>query len=346
VRHRVPAISIALIADYRIVGTFADGVKQAGRRAPVTPDTLIQAASISKSVAAATAMKLVQVGRLSLDGDVNRQLKSWQLRDYSPAPAERVTLRRLLGMTAGINLSGFAGYARHRPLPTLVEILNGQPPAESVSVQAVASPGAQYAYSGGGYEIVEQLIADVTGRGLADMAQRLIFKPTGMRHSFFLQPLPPHLARHAASGHLENGQPVAGQWRVFPELAAAGLWSTPADLARFVIAMMDAFRGTSRRLLDQAIATEMLTRQANDYYGLGFVVQGTGRSLCFLKQGHNTGYQNWLVGCPNTGQGAVVMTNSDGGSALAQAVIQALARAFQWPALGTLQDGVFTSAHQ
>ncbi|WP_295445880.1 serine hydrolase domain-containing protein [uncultured Thiodictyon sp.] len=344
-RDHVPGISIALIDDYQIAGTLADGYKQSGQSEPITPHTLIQAASLSKSVAAATAMKLVQLKRMSLDDDVDRELKSWHLSEYSPDPQRKLTLRELLNMTAGINLSGFSGYPPNQPLPTLVEILNGQPPATSAPIQAVAPPGQRYAYSGGGYEIMEQLIEDITGRRFADITKELILRPAGMRHSYFVQPLPPQLAKQAACGHLEDGQPLEGQWRVFPELAAAGLWSTPADLARFVIAMMNAYRGTSGAMLDQASATEMLTLPDNGFYGLGLVVRGTGRTLHFLKQGHNAGYQNWMIGFPNTGQGAVVMTNSDAGSPLAQAVVNALAQAFAWPPLEQLEDGMFTSPH-
>lgn len=344
--EQVPGISIALIDHYRITGTLAAGDKQSGKGDPITPHTLIQAASLSKTVAAATAMKLVQMQRLSLDDDINGWLTSWYLPDDSPGQRGKVTLRQLLNMTAGINVSGFSGYLTNQPLPTLVEILDGQPPATSAPIQAVAPPGRRYAYSGGGYEIIEQLIEDITGRRFADMAKELILRPAGMRHSAFLQPLPPELARQAACGHRADGQPLEGQWRIFPELAAAGLWSTPADLARFVIAMMNAYRGTSSAMLDQTSATQMLTKPENGAYGLGLVVRGTGPTLHFFKQGHNAGYQSWLIGFPDTGQGAVVMTNSDGGSRLAQAVIQALAEAFDWPPLEKLEDGTFTSPRQ
>lgn len=326
---KVPSVSIAVIGEDRI--TWADAYGNASTL------TAYQAGSMSKTVAAVAALRLVQEGRLALDRNVNALLTSWQVPRTPLTRHHPVTLRALLSMTAGINVPGYVGYAREAPLPDLVQILRGVAPANSPSLRVIRVPGTGYAYSGGGYEIVQALIQDATRQPFADVARDLVLQPAGMDGSFFGQ-RSPVAGEHMATGHLSSGAEVPGGWRAMPEAAAGGLWSRPTDLARLLIAISRSWRGENDTLLSQAMAREMLKRQNGGPYGLGAAVSGAGRSFVLMKRGQNVGYQGYMLIFPSTGQGIVVMANSDNGTTLATAIIRRAAAVFRWPHLGELHD--------
>jgi CubicO group peptidase (beta-lactamase class C family) len=326
---KVPSVSLAVISEDRIDWAAAYG--------GASPRTAYQAGSMSKTVAAVAALRLVEQGRLALDRDINTELTSWHVPRTSLTRHHPVTLRRLLSMQAGINVPGFVGYARDAPLPTVAQILRGISPANSPPVQVTRAPGTAYDYSGGGYEIVQVLVQDVTHQPFAEVVRDLVLQPTGMDDSFFGQ-RPRDSRQQMAIGHLSSGAEVPGGWRVMPEAAAAGLWSTPSDLARLLIAISRSYKGEDDALLSQVIAREMLRRQHRDPYGLGVAVSGGGRSLVLMKRGQNVGYQGYMLIFPATGQGIVVMTNSDNGTVLASAIIHRAAAVFHWPPVGELHD--------
>ncbi len=327
----IPAVSVALIDQDRIAfaRAYGDGV---------TPETLFQAASLSKFVAAIGAMRLVEQKRLGLDGDVNASLTSWKVPANDLDKDHPVTLRGLLSMTAGIGVPGFLGYELGAPLPTLTQILDGAPPANSPPVTVIAAPGSAYRYSGGGYEIAEALMVDALRTPFAAAMDDLVLKPAGMSHSTFAQPLPDDLRGKAVTGHLGDGTEIAGGFHVFPEHAAAGLWSTPSDIANLLLLLARAWRGEGALFLAPGTAREMLTRQAVGPYGLGAAVAESQGALIVMKRGQNVGYQSYLILLPGEGRGMVVMTNSDNGSKLAEALIRRAAELYGWPALPALAD--------
>jgi CubicO group peptidase (beta-lactamase class C family) len=327
----IPAASIALIDQDRIAfaRAYGDGV---------TPDTLFQAASLSKFVAAVGAMRLVDQKRLSLDADVNASLTSWKVAANAFDETHPVTLRGLLSMTGGIGVPGFIGYEVGAPLPTLTQILDGAPPANSPPVTVIAVPGGAYHYSGGGFEIAEALMVDTLHAPFPEAMVALVLRPAEMMHSTFAQPPPPELAGVAAKGHYGDGQEIPGGFRVCPEHAAAGLWSTPSDLANLLLLVGRAWRGESRLFLSLEAAREMLKPQNGGPYGLGAAVRDLDGSLVVMKRGQNVGYQGYLILLPGEGQGLVVMTNSDNGSILAEALARRAGQLFGWPKLGTLPD--------
>jgi CubicO group peptidase (beta-lactamase class C family) len=283
-------------------------------------------------------LRLVDMGRLSLDRNVNGDLTIWRVPDSTLSARHSVTLRGLLSMTAGINVPGYAGYEPGSPLPDLAQILAGKPPAHSPPVRIVAMPGSRYAYSGGSYEVVQALIEAKTGMAFNEAMRDLVLRPADMERSTVAQPLPPSHGSEAAIGHYADGRALPGGWRVIPELAAGGLWSTPSDLAKLLIEIARAYRGADGALLKQATAVEMFTQQNSGPYGLGGAVAGSGRSLVLMKRGQNVGYQSYMLVFPRTGQGIVVMTNSDNGTTLASALIRRAAAVYGWPALGKLED--------
>jgi CubicO group peptidase (beta-lactamase class C family) len=276
------------------------------------------------------ALRLVDQGRLGLDDDVKRSLGSWRIPDNPCTAKRKVTLRGLLSHSAGTGVPGFQGYAEGLPLPTARQVLDGLPPANSLRVRVESEPGSAWRYSGGGSMIAQQLLTDITGASFASLMHDMVLAPLGMHHSGFIQPLPAGLIPHAARGHYASGDGVAGGWHNYPELAAAGLWTTPGDLALLVIDLNQAAMGQPGTLLTPGMAREMLTPQ-HDRWGLGLALNGSGTSLCYSHEGGNVGYRAFIVGCPGTGQGAVVMTNSDAGDNLYSEIVRGIAVAYGWP---------------
>lgn len=327
--YKVPGVSIAVIHEGRVEWARGFGVKEAGKNDTVTPETLFQAGSISKPVAALAALRLVQDGKLNLDEDVNAKLISWKVPENEFTREQKVTLRRLLSHTAGLTVHGFPGYAADAPVPTVVQVLDGAKPANTAAVRVDTVPGTLWRYSGGGYTVMQQLLVDVTRKPFPELLRQRVFEPLGLRHSTYEQPLPASLAATAATAH-NDGQPIPGRWHTYPEMAAAGLWTTPTDLAQIAIEIQRTLAGRSDKILTPATARRMVTVERNDY-GLGPGVEGTGASARFSHGGVDEGFEAFWLAYESTGQGAVVMTNGSGGSALAMEVIRAVAREYNWP---------------
>jgi CubicO group peptidase (beta-lactamase class C family) len=325
-----PGVSVAVVNGGVIEWARGYGVQEAGGTVPVTAHTRFQAASISKPVAAMAALRLVQDGRLPLDEDVNAKLTSWKVPGNDFTKQQPVTLRRLLSHSAGLTVHGFPGYASDAPLPTLVQILDGAKPANTAPIRVDILPGSEWRYSGGGYTVVQQMLVDVTGRPFPQFMRDTVLQALGMSDSTYEQPLPDGLRAQAASGHRADGKVVEGRYHTYPEMAAAGLWTTPGDLARFAIALQQAIAGKSNTVLSPATAREMLTLQKGSY-GLGLSLSGAGGSARFGHGGSNEGFRCEMVAYMETGQGAVVMTNSDRGGRVGQELLRAIASEYGWP---------------
>ena len=328
--YHVPGVGIAVVNNGALEWARGYGVVGARETRPVTTDTLFQAASISKPLTAMAALTLVQDGRLSLDEDVNLKLKSWRVPDNTFTAGHKVTLRALLAHNAGFNVEDVGSYAAGEPWPTLVQALDGLPPAHSSPIRVEAEPGKAFRYSGGGYSVIQQLLIDVTGKPFPDLMQELVLGRLGMTSSTFRQPLPAERDAVAAIGHDVNGEPLPDRWHIFPQAAAAGLWTTPSDLARFAIEMQRSFKGESHAVLSMAMTKEMMTPRLAGY-GFGWWVGGTGTRASFSHPGKNEGFLCMLFGYLDTGQGAVVMTNGDGGNPLFNEILRAISHEYGWP---------------
>lgn len=331
-RLHVPGASVAVLHGGVIEWSKGYGVTRAGG-VPVTPDTLFQAGSISKPVTALAALRLVEQRRLTLDGDVNGQLKGWNL---PTSPGQQVTLRELLSHTAGTTVHGFPGYLAGARIPNVDDVLAGRAPANTKPVVVDTPPGTAWRYSGGGYTVIQKLIGDVTGRPFAEVLRNEVLHPAGMTHSSFAQPLDAALLANAAWPHDGTGKPVAGGPHIYPELAAAGLWSTPSDLLRYAIAVRDSARGNPGTLLDRSLATEMLT-PGKGGYGLGLEVNGAPANRDFSHGGSNEGYENFLVAYAGSGDGVAVMTNGAQGNELGLEITRSVAAAYGWPSYRTIE---------
>ncbi|BCJ26395.1 serine hydrolase domain-containing protein [Actinocatenispora sera] len=329
--HHVPGISIALLEHGQVTQTWTMGRRSVTSDAPVEPDTLFQAASISKSIAAACVLRLVDESVLDLDTDVNDLLKSWQL-PANDGWQPHVTLRQLLAHTAGTTVHGLAGYPPGMPVPSVPDILDGR--GNSAPVRVTAVPGVRHSYSGGGYTIAQLVLTDVTGLDVDTLAWELVFEPAGMVHSTFAQPLDRARAVRAASAHRAGPAPVAGGWHTYADLAAAGMWSTATDVARFFAAIRDSAAGAPGALLSARSTRAMLTRGApNRAYGLGVGIAEPGAPAFVGHSGSNEGYRSWAGIHLDDGSGAAIMTNGDHGYQLiTDVLLPALRREYGWPA--------------
>lgn len=325
----VPGVSVAVINNGAIEWARGYGVAEAGSTRKVSTSTLFQAASISKPVAALGALHLVEKGKLSLDEDVNNKLTSWKVPAGAQTVDAPVTMRNLLNHSAGTTVHGFRGYAANEPVPTLLNLLDGVKPANSDPVRVVTKPGETWKYSGGGISIAQLAMTNVTGKPFAPLMADIVLHPLGMKNSTFAQPLPASLRAAAASGHDRNGKPLKGKWHTYPEQAAAGSWTTPSDLARFAIELQQASAGKSAKVISQAMAAQMLT-QLKGSFGLGIEVEVVEGEQSFSHGGSNEGYRASLFALTRLGQGAVVMTNGDQGSALAGDIMRSIAAEYKW----------------
>jgi len=333
VQSHLPGISIAVIDNDQIAWARGFGVKEAGTTDDaVTTSTLFQAQSISKAVTATATLALVNSGRLSLDESPNVYLKSWTLPYNEYQAHEKVTLRRVLSHSSGLNVGSFAGYQAGEPLPNILQILNGEKPANNPPIRVDFTPGSRFRYSGGGAEVMQQLLIDVTGQQFPELMKRLVLTPVGMTLSTFEQPLPETRWAEAASGHDGGGAVIKGRWLIQPQMAAGGLWTTPTDLAKWALEIARAWKGEQNKLFSKRIATEMLTVQTSPY-GLGVEVQGSGPSLEFSHGGSNLGFRAQVVMFPAVGKSAVIMANGDRADWVISNMIRSIASEYDWPAL-------------
>ncbi len=335
----VPGVSIALINEYKIDWMRGFGVREEGSKEPVKPETLFQAGSISKPVTAMAVLQLVQQGKLNLDEDVNKKLVSWKVPENEFTKNEKVTVRRLLSHTAGLNPTASGDYPVGTEVPTLLQVLQGLKPANTQPVQVINVPGSKTFYSGSNYFVLQQLLIDVTGRQFPGLMEELVLRPLGMKNSTFEQPLPQILQINAAAGK-QGGKAVEGKWHIKPEMAAAGLWTTSADLAKFAIEIQKSMRGRSNKVLSKEMTNLMLTAQQesnsskeglpSDPMGLGFELKKEGLILRFDHGGYTTGYRCSMVAFSD-GKGLVVMSNGTSQSLLREITLS-VAKEYGWSA--------------
>jgi len=328
-RYGVPAVSLAVIDSGRVVWARAFGLVEAGRGEAVDTTTLFQAGSISKAVTSVAVLRLVDKGELSLDENVNSRLVTWKVPESALTTESPVTLRLLLSHGAGVGVPGFPGYKLGEPTPTLHQTLDGVPPSNTPAVRVEAKPGTAWQYSGGGTSIVQQLLVDVAGTDFPSLIQRVVMEPAGMRRSTFALPGAPNTTGRA-TGHAPADTPVPARWRIYPELAAAGMWSTATDLAQLGVALLHAKRGAPDAILKPGTARDMLTRQMGSW-GLGLALGGgEGDSATFGHEGSTAGFTSRLVVLGETGQGVAIMTNGES-EALINEITRSIASEYRWP---------------
>ncbi len=324
--HMVNGVSIAVIHNFKIEWAKGYGWADVSEKRIVTPQTLFQAASISKSLSAIGALKLVQDKKIDLDTDINTYLRSWKFPYDSVSNSKRVTLRNLLNHSAGLNVSGFPGYFLTDSIPTIFQILDGKKPSKTPAVRSILEPGTIYQYSGGGTCITQVLITDITNQPFGEYMQQSILIPLGMNASFFAQPPPSEKKDLLATAYNRDGSEVNGKYCIYPELAAGGLWTTPTDIAKYIIETQLSLLGKSSKVLSPKMTKIRLT-PFDGYSALGVYVHHNGRYFEF--SGGNHGFISKYWGDMGNGNGVVVMTNSANVEIIPE-IVNSVASTYHW----------------
>lgn len=325
--YKVPGISIAVVENGKIRWAKGYGIANTNNGDTVDVNTLFQAGSISKPIAALSALKLVQEGVLNLDNDVNHYLKSWMIRESKFIKNEKVTLRRLLTHSAGMTVHGFPGYSQIDTFPMINQVLNGDGNTPEIYVDTI--PGSIWRYSGGGYTVMEKLVEDVSGLSLDAYMATNILQPMGMTNSTYEQPLSERYHVNASAAYDAEGNIIDGLWHNYPEQAAAGLWTTPIDLAKYCIEIQQILKGKENSVLSKETVELMLTKHKNDW-GLGPSLQWDADSLVFKHGGKNAGFTNDLISFANKGEAVIIMTNADNGGKLIGEIIRCMSSYYNW----------------
>lgn len=329
-RYRVPGISITVIKDFEILWSRQYGFADADLGTPVSPTTQFNVGSLSKGVASLAVLSLVNDGLVQLDGEINSQLKSWQVPENEFTQQAEVTPRLLMNHSGGANFSPAVSYPPGRS-PTLLQVLNGQPPANTRPVVVDRVPGTQFQYSNAGYAILQQLAEDASGQPFEALSQQRIFEPLQMTRSSFDQAMSEGDMGNPSAGHQPDGKTGNIKRYVYPVMAAGGLWSTTQDYARFVIELQKAYSGESKDVISQELATEMLSPQAARQYGLGvFMREQDGEIHYFGHLGDNKGFFAGYLAHKIDGNGVVIFTNSQVGAQLIREVTRSVASVYGW----------------
>ena len=333
--YNVPGVSIAVIDNYEIEWAKGYGWADVAEKRPVTDRTLFQAASISKSLNAVGVLKLVQEGRLDLNTDINNYLTSWKFPYDSLSEGKKITLSNLLSHTAGLTIHGFPGYAQGEPLPAITEILDGTPPANTKAVHSQFAPDTKPQYSGGGTTLSQLVVEDVTRQPYEKYMQQEVLNPLKMYASSYNQPpvAPAHLLTTAYNA---DGSEVEGKYHIYPEQAAAGLWTSPTELAKYIIELQLSYIGKSEKVLSQNTVRTMMTPPLDEPYNaagyltaLGVFREKAGSETYFQHSGSNAGFLCHYYGDLSGGKGVVIMTNS-ANSGIIREILNSVATVYNW----------------
>jgi CubicO group peptidase (beta-lactamase class C family) len=326
--YNIKGLSIAVVHDYKIEWAKGYGWADISENRLVTEKTLFQAASISKSLNGIGVLKLVQDKKLDLNSDINNYLKSWKFPYDEKSNNRKITIANLLSHTAGLNIHGFPGYSINDSIPSLLQILDGKRPANTEPVRSLLEPGIKVEYSGGGVTITQQIIEDVTGQPYAVFMQKNVLDPLGMSSSFFTQPPDRKHNKVLATGYYLNGEEVKGKYHIYPEQAAAGLWTNPIDLCTDIIETQISYLGKSGKVLSPEMTKLRLTPVMQDA-ALGVFVRDIGTAKYFMHNGGNEGFTCQAIASLDDGNGVVIMTNSDNASILDE-IVNSVAITYKW----------------
>lgn len=330
--YGVPGLSIAVIRGGKLAWARGYGVRQAGAPEPISTETMFSVGSVSKVGAAVVALRMADRGELDIDRDVNAYLTRWKVPASAFTALRPVTLRGVFSHTAGFNLNDFPDYQPGAALPTGLDTLQGRPPASGEPARVMFTPGSRAQYSGGGTMVAQVAIEDVSGLPFAEVAAKELFAPLGMTRSTYENPLP---ARYGdiAKAHDGQGRPRAlpRGWEAMPEMAASGLWTTPTDVAKLVIALLQSERENRADFLKPATTHQMMTEVGPSRVGIGPFLDGHGWTRRFYHSGANDSYKAWIEANLATGDGVVIFANGANGSDLLREVRRAIAVAEGWP---------------
>ncbi len=328
-QYNVKGMSIAVIQDYKIAWAKGYGWADEAEKKPVTTETLFEPGSISKSLNAIGILKLAQDKKIDLNTDINTYLKSWEFPYDSLSNGKKITIAQLLSHTAGLTVHGFPGHDINGPMPTLLQVLNGEPPSFTAAVRSMYEPGLRFEYSGGGTSITQMILTDITGATYDQWMYDNVLKPIGMTNSSYAQPPSKDKQSLCATAYNGDGTPIANKFHVYPEQAAAGLWMTPSDLCQYIIDMQQAYRGRPSKVLDADMVKLHLTTYNDGPTTLGSFIEDRDGEMYFSHSAGNDGFCGHFFGSLKDGYGMVVFLNTDDFK-LAGEVINSVAKVFDW----------------
>jgi len=330
----VPGVSVAVIRDFDLHWAKGYGVADVETGAPVDTETMFQAASISKPVAAMAVLRAVQDGLFELDEDINDILTSWRLVGGEFTRDRPVTPRGLTSHTSGLGDGfGFPGYDPDDPIPTVVQILEGHELSNVGPLFMEREPGTFEEYSGGGVTLMQLALSDARQQPFAELMQEAVLTPVDMTRSSFVQPISAEHDRNAARAHDDEGGSMGPKWHVYPEQAAAGLWTTASDLARFAIEVQKSARGESNRVLSRTTVQEMLSPVGVGGFAVGFSIGREGQGWYFSHGGGNWGFRCILMAHKSKGYGLAIMTNAERGGAVMSEISRRIQVAYEWDSM-------------
>jgi CubicO group peptidase (beta-lactamase class C family) len=327
--YHIKGVSIAVIHNYKMEWAKGYGWADDSLKIPVTTQTLFQAGSISKSLNSIGVLELVQEKKIDLFTDINTYLKSWQFPYDSLSKGKKITIANLLSHSAGLTVHGFGGYEKGSAIPTLEQVLDGKTPANSAAVRSKYEPGLKYEYSGGGTTISQLIVMDVTGEPYDKYMYENVLKPLGMTSSTYQQPPVDKRAELVSAGYYPSGKEVKGKYHIYPEQAAAGLWTNPTDLCKYVIETQLAYAGKSHKVLNQQMTNLRLTPYVDKNAALGVFVEIFPDSTKYFEHGgDDEGFVNVYYGSFEGGNGLVIMTNTSNGNLIIPEIVNSIARVY------------------
>ncbi len=325
--YKIPGVSIAIVENGKIKWAKGYGLANTETGKKVDTNTIFQAGSISKPIAALSALKLVEEGKIDLDEDVNLYLKEWKIPDNKYTQAEKVTLRRLLTHTAGMTVHGFPGYKQTDTFPSITQVLDGAGNTPRIFVDTI--PESLWRYSGGGYTVMEKMVEDMSGLPFDVYSLNTVLQSIGMENSTFKQPITTEGQSNISAAYDGEGKIIEGLWHNYPEKAAAGLWTTPTDLAKYCIEIQQILKGKEDGVLSKESVEKMITKHKNDW-GLGPSLQWEQDSLIFRHGGKNAGFTNELVAFAYRENAVIIMTNADNGGRLIGELLRSISKYYNW----------------
>ncbi|WP_282042778.1 serine hydrolase domain-containing protein [Winogradskyella flava] len=309
--YNIPGFSLALIEDNRIGFEKGYGYGRKDDSILVEANSVFQVGSISKPVTALMVLKLRDAGKLQLDDNIQKYLKSWSLPESDFLNYTAITIRMLMNHTSGINNINSKGFKQSDDMPTLNDILS-----KSISIDTI--PGTKYHYSNLGYAILQKLIEDIEEDTFSSITKKAIFEPIGMINSTFETINPYKSPVNYCYSYDSSGKVNNGYWNNIVRKSSGGLFSNPEDLAKLLIEIQKAKYGESAIFSKESI--EEILKGSN--YNLGFEISRQNQLLAITHTGRTPGYFTYMRLYPNLKKGIIISTNSDNGGNLFKEVLR------------------------
>ncbi|SDP33279.1 CubicO group peptidase, beta-lactamase class C family [Mucilaginibacter sp. OK268] len=327
--YHIHGVSIAIIHNYKIEWAKGYGWADDSLKIPVTTQTLFQAGSISKSLNSVGVLKLAQDKKIDLYTDINTYLRSWKFPHAPLSKGKKLTIANLLSHTGGLTVHGFGGYEKGDAIPTILQVLDGKKPANSPAVRSMYEPGLKYEYSGGGITISQLIVMDITHEPYEKFMYDNVLKPLGMTASTYQQPPTDKAPKLVSAAYYSDGKQVKGKYHIYPEQAAAGLWTNPTDLCKYIIETQLAYMGKSHKVLSQQMTNLMLTPYANESAALGVFIDSYPDSTKYFEHGGvDEGFISQYYGSIEDGNGLVIMVNTANGGNLIPEIVNSIAKVY------------------